>query len=227
METALRACQDTGTIGDRAGDVAAGAWEATMEFAETVRKRRMVRHFKPDPIPVETVEEIMRLVQRAPSAGYTQGQSFILVTDPAMRKAVARACGEEEDRLEDAYRHPWVSEAPVQLVACVSEAAYHRRYQEADKTLPDGSEIEWPVPYWHFDIGASTMVLLLAAVDAGLAAGYAGFIDLAAARATLGIPEEVTPVGVIPLGHPAQDIPSPSLKRGRRDFGSFLHRERW
>lgn len=186
----------------------------------------MVRHFKPEPIALETIDRIMRLTQRAPSAGYTQGQSFIVVTDAAMRKAVARACGEAE-HYEAAFGHPWISEAPVQVVACTSELAYHRRYQEADKTRDDGSEIDWPVPYWHFDIGASTMVLLLAVVNEGLAAGYAGFIDLDAAHATLGVPPEVTPVGVIPIGHPDQDVPSPSLKRGRRSLDDFVHRERW
>lgn len=44
-----------------------------MEFADVVRKRRMVRHFKPDPIDPEVIDNVLRLAQRAPSAGYTQG----------------------------------------------------------------------------------------------------------------------------------------------------------
>jgi nitroreductase len=200
--------------------------DARMEFADVVRKRRMVRHFKPDPVAIETLDELMRLTQRAPSAGYTQGQSFVLVTDPAMRKALANACGEDEHYV-GALGHPWISEAPAQFVACVSEDAYHNRYQESDKLQADGAEIVWPVPYWHFDIGASCMVLLLAVVDAGLAAGYAGVLDMPRVRELLGIPAEVTPVGVIPVGYPDQDVKSPSLKRGRRSFEGFLHRERW
>ncbi len=43
----------------------------------------------------------------------------------------------------------------------------------------------------------------------------------------LGIPAEVTPVGVIALGYRAQDIPSPSLKRGRKSDEEYVHRERW
>jgi nitroreductase len=196
-----------------------------MEFAEVVRKRRMVRHFKPDSIDPELVDQMLRLAQRAPSAGYTQGQSFIVVTDPEMRRAVARCCG--EDRYASVSRHPWISEAPVQAIPCVSEAAYHRRYQEQDKINDDGSEIEWPVPFWFLDIGCSVMALLLAAVDAGLAAGYAGIPDTPALKELLSIPDEVTPVGVIPIGYADQDIPSPSLKRGRTSFEGFVHRERW
>jgi nitroreductase len=115
----------------------------------------------------------------------------------------------------------------VLLVPCTSEAAYHRRYQEADKLRDDGSEIEWPVPYWHMDIGCAVMIVLLAAVDEGLAAGFAGAHDLAALRALLGMPAEITPVGVIPIGHRAPDRPSPSLKRGRKPNTDFVHREGW
>ena len=69
--------------------------------------------------------------------------------------------------------------------------------------------------------------VVAAAVDEGLAAVFAGASDLGALRALLGIPEEVTPVGVIPIGHPAPDVPSPSLKRGRRPLESVVHWERW
>lgn len=196
-----------------------------MEFADVVRRRRMVRHFKPDPIDPAIVERVLRLAQHAPSAGYSQGQAFIVVTNPATRREVGRLCG--EDTYAAAFGHRWVSEAPVQVIACVSEAVYHRRYQEPDKLRADGSEIDWPVPYWWFDIGCACMLVLLAVVDEGLAAGYAGITDFAPVRALLGIPEEVTPVGVMPIGYPDQDIPSPSLRRGRRDFGQFVHRERW
>jgi nitroreductase len=77
------------------------------------------------------------------------------------------------------------------------------------------------------DIGCAVMVLLLAVVDEGLAAAFAGTHDLDALRRLLGIPAEVTPVGVIPIGHRDQDIPSPSLKRGRKAMPAIVHNERW
>ena len=40
--------------------------------------------------------------------------------------------------------------------------------------LDDGEEIEWPVPYWFVDAGAALMMLLLASLDEGLAAGVSG-----------------------------------------------------
>ncbi len=197
-----------------------------MEFAELVRKRRIVRHFKPDPIDPEIIDRMLDLARRVPSAGFTQGQDFIVVTDPGMKRAVGRLCGEQK-HYETGFGHPWISEAPVQVIPCANEGAYHRRYQEADKVREDGQEIEWPVPYWIMDAGCSVMVLLLAVVDEGLAAGYAGFQDLDGARELLSIPEDVIPVGVIPIGYRDQDVPSPSLKRGRKAMKAIVHRDRW
>lgn len=198
-----------------------------MEFTQLVRRRRMVRHFKPDPIAPEVIDRILMLARHAPSAGFTQGQSFIVVTRPDLKHAIGRFCG-EEDYTTGGF-HPFVSEAPVLVLPCTSEAAYHRRYQEPDKINEDGTEIAWPVPYWHMDIGCAVMLVLLAVVDEGLDAGFAGFPPegLEQVRVLLGIPDEVTPVGVIPIGYRDQDVPSPSLKRGRKAEEEYVHYERW
>lgn len=196
-----------------------------MEFSEVVRKRRMVRHFTNEPVSLEAVERMLELARRAPSAGYTQGASFVVVTQPQTQRAIAELCHEEE-YVQGGF-DPFISQASVLVVPCTGEAAYHRRYQEPDKINPDGSEIDWPVPYWFMDIGCAIMTLLLAAVDEGLAAGFAGVHDLDALRALLAIPDEVTPMGVIPIGHPAPDKRSPSLERGRKPREEVIHCEQW
>ena len=196
-----------------------------MEFRDVVLKRRMVRNFADQPVDSEVIDRILDLTRHAPSAGFTQGQSFIVVTGAEKKKAIAVTCEDEEYVLRGFA--PFISKAPVLLIPCTSEAAYHRRYQEADKVNKDGSEIEWPVPYWFMDIGCAVMVALLAAIDEGLVSAFAGSKDLKTFRALLDIPAEVTPVGVIALGYRAPDIPSPSLKRGRKADADYVHRERW
>ena len=196
-----------------------------MEFREVVLRRRMVRNFADKPIDPAVIDRIVELTRHAPSAGFTQGQSFILVTNPETKKAIAVTC--EEDEYVQRGFAPFVSKAPVLLIPCTSEVAYHRRYQEADKVNPDGSEIEWPVPYWFMDIGCAVMIALLAAIDEGLVSAFVGSKDLDTFRALLEMPDEVTPVGVIALGYRAPDIPSPSLKRGRIADAEYVHRERW
>ncbi|HVU11775.1 MAG TPA: nitroreductase family protein, partial [Phototrophicaceae bacterium] len=147
-----------------------------MDFYELVRSRRMVRNFSDDPVDPAALERILEAAKHGPSAGFTQGQDVIVVTDFATRKLLAKYCGEEE-YVESGF-DPFISKAPVLLVPCTNEAAYHRRYQQPDKVDEHGNEIVWPVPYWFMDAGHAVMLILLAVVYEGLAAGYAGFHDL-------------------------------------------------
>ena len=201
--------------------------EVNMDFRDVVLKRRMVRNFSDAPIDPDVLDRILALARHAPSAGFTQGQSFIVVTRQEIKNQIAELCGEQEYVAEgfDAF----ISKAPVLLIPCTSEAAYRRRYHEPDKidAEDDGADLGWPVPYWHMDLGCAVMVVLLAAVNEGLAAGFSGVWDVPALRTLLRIPEEVMPAGVIPIGYPAPDKLSSSLKRGRKPENEYVHRERW
>jgi nitroreductase len=209
-----------------------------MEFHEVVARRRMVRHFANEPIDRAVLERIGLTAQRAPSAGFSQGQRILIVTDPERRRVVAENCSE-------AYyvAHgfgPWISEAPALLIPCVSEAIYRARYQEPDKVADeaayralygtadaDHDDDVWPVPYWWMDIGCTVMLILLAVVDEGLAAGFVSSDDIDRLRHDLGIPEDFVPVGVIPVGRKLPDLRSPSLKRGWVAPSEFLRWEAW
>ena len=196
-----------------------------MEFREVVARRRVVRHFADEPVERAVLERIALTAQRAPSAGFSQGQRLVVVTDSDRRRRVAEICGESYYVAEGF--DPWISQAPALFVPCVSEAIYHARYREPDKVTETGEEIEWPVPYWWMDVGCTVMLILLAAVDEGLAAGFAGTDDLDALRAELGIPADFTPVGVIPVGRKLPDKRSGSLRRGWLPREDFVRWERW
>lgn len=196
-----------------------------MEFRDVVARRRMVRNYTSEPVDPAAVERIVEAARRGPSAGFTQGQYFIVLTDDASRRALAEVAHEEEYVAQG--MDPWISSAPVHIAVCTSEADYRRRYAEPDKRSKDGREHDWPVPYWWVDAGASLMLLLLAAVDEGLAAGFFGVHRLEGLSATLGLPPDVTPIGVVTLGHAAPDRRSGSLERGWRPLGDVVHRERW
>ena len=76
------------------------------------------------------------------------------------------------------------------------------------------------------------MLILLAAVDEGLVGAIAGSVGIfkpEQLRTLLGIPDDYEPLGIISLGYPdyARDVRSPSLKRGRRTFDSFVHYNGW
>jgi nitroreductase len=52
-----------------------------MEFQEVVRLRRMVRTFTDEPVPQAALDRILGNALRGPSAGFSQGQAFLVLTD--------------------------------------------------------------------------------------------------------------------------------------------------
>lgn len=196
-----------------------------MEFQDVVRRRRMVRNYTDRAVEPAVIDRIAAAARRAPSAGFSQGQYLIVVTSAETRRKIADLSGEAQ-YVANGF-DPWISRAPVHIVVCTSEADYHRRYQEPDKTNDRGNEIDWPVPYWWVDAGATLMALLLAVVDEGLAAGFLGVHSIPGLRGLLAVPDEVMPIGVVTIGHPAPDRRSSSLRRGWKPAEEVVHFEQW
>ena len=198
-----------------------------MDFAEVVRSRRMVRNYTDQAVDPEAIERIVAAGGKAPSAGFSQGHVFVVVTEPERRAEIARLAHEDEYVAKGF--DPWISKAPVHIVICVRKETYLERYREPDKGGPEGvnaKEEGWPVPYWWVDSGASMMLILLATVNEGLAAGFLGSHRLGEIKEYLGIPDDVAPIGIVTIGHPAPDRPG-SRTRGRRPASEVIHRERW
>ncbi|MDQ2748344.1 MAG: nitroreductase family protein [Pseudonocardiales bacterium] len=197
-----------------------------MQLTDAVRSRRMIRTYDQNrAVPREMLEAMLSLAVRAPSAGHTQGWHFLVLDDITSGAAFW-------DATSDAHADTWLDRmrtAPVLIVIFSDKDAYLDRYAEPDKGWSDRAESRWPMPYWDIDAGMAAMILLLAAVDAGLGACFFGVPSERwdALRAAFAVPAGLRPVGVVSLGYPAPDIRSPSLKRGRRpleeviSYGSF------
>jgi nitroreductase len=185
-----------------------------MEFAEVLRRRKMVRRYTDEPVDREAVERIVARGRRAPSGGFSQGVRLVVVTDEAMRRQIAELAQEAE--YVKGGLDPWISQAPVHVVVGMREESYHERYRQPDKLLEDGSEIDWHVPWWWVDAGKAMMLLLLAAIDEGLGAGLFGLFPAEhneLLRETLGLPQDVYVVGVVTIGHAAPDDGRGSSRR--------------
>jgi nitroreductase len=199
-----------------------------MDFWDVLRRRRMVRHYTGDPVPRETLERIAATVRRAPSAGFSQGQRLLVVDDEALiAKLAALAADLGEEGVE-----PWFPSAPVHVLVLTREDDYHERYRSEDK-LQEGEEIEWPVPFWYVDAGATLMLVLLAAIDEGLSAGVYGVpVERDAAwRQILSIPEELRIVAGVTIGRGAPD-PGWSARTSRatqprRPLDELVHWNTW
>jgi nitroreductase len=52
-----------------------------VEFQDVVRRRHMVREFTTEPVPQASLDRILANAVRGPSAGFSQGQAFLVLTD--------------------------------------------------------------------------------------------------------------------------------------------------
>src|SRR3989304_802028 len=115
-----------------------GQGRCAMELREVVARRRVVRHFADEPVERAVLECIALTAQRAPSAGFSQGQRLGVGADPYRRRRVAEICGESYYVAEGF--DPWISQAPALFVPCVSEAIYHARYPAPAQVTETGEE---------------------------------------------------------------------------------------
>ena len=198
-----------------------------MEFRELLKRRRMVRHYEREPVPHDAIERIVSTVRRAPSGGFSQGQRLLVVDDPALLAQIAALEADGPQGTE-----PWLESAPVQVFVMTREADYHDRYRKPDK-LQEGEEIEWPVPFWYVDAGAAMMLVLLAAIDEGLAAGVYGVPreDEQRLRRLLAIPDDLRVVAGVTLGRALPDpewskLTSRATQR-RRALDELVRWNRW
>jgi nitroreductase len=198
-----------------------------VEFADVVRRRKMVRTYEDRPVDVDSVTRILAAAQRAPSAGFSQGFEFILFENEDARRFWEVMAPEEPP-----VRMPDLVKAPVVIVPLARRDLYLDRYAEEDKGWTDRAEARWPVPFWIVDAAFASMLALLAAVDEGLGALFFGIGDqdeVNRFKEVFGLPERVDPIGAIAIGHPAlvDPVKSSASTRARRPLDSIVHRGRW
>ncbi len=199
-----------------------------MEFADVVRKRKMVRNYDPDrPVPPELVEKILKHATHAPSAGFSQGWGFLVLQSQQERDRFWEATTPDEPTLGKWLEN--MRTAPLIIVALSNKSVYLSRYAEQDKGWTDRDENRWPVPYWDIDTGMASLLMLLTVVDEGLGACFFGIqpAQTAAFKAAFGVPEEFTPVGVVSVGYRRSDDLRTSVKRGRRPLDEVVHFGHW
>ncbi len=190
-----------------------------MEFQEVIRRRRMVRRFTRQPVPAHSIDRIVRNAVRGPSAWFSQGQAFLVLTGQDLPRFWAIA--------SEAVA-PSAQTAPLVIVPLSSKRIYLDRYARPDKGWTDRDETRWPVPFWHIDTGMAALLILLTAVDEGLGAIYFGIVPQAAGplRAAFGIPPDHEPIGAIAIGHDA-GTGRTDLASRRRPLTEMVHYGHW
>lgn len=207
-----------------------------MEFGEVLKRRKMVRAFTGEPLAPGTAGRLLRAAQRAPSAGFSQGYSFLVLEGTEqcapLWKILAEATDagrgtEDEDPAEVAA----LSTAQLVIVPLACKDVYLDRYAEPGKGWTDRDESRWLVPYWYVDTGFTALLILLAVTDEGLGASFFGFDSrtMPGFRTQFGVPDKWMPIGAIAIGHPDPDsdpIP-PARATERKPLSELVHRGRW
>ncbi|MFY9915211.1 MAG: nitroreductase family protein [Nocardioidaceae bacterium] len=187
-------------------DIAAG-------FADTMARRRTIRDFTPDPVPLDVIRHAIRAAATAPSGANLQPWRFVVVTD-RHRKRLLREGAEEEERrfyegrvseewraalepLGTDWHKPFLEVAPVVIV--VFEV--HR------------SETS-PRPYYVKEsVGIAVGLLLAALHQAGLATLTHTPSPMRWVNQVLERPAHERPYVVIPVGYPAVGAEVPDIER--------------
>jgi nitroreductase len=206
---------------------------APVEFADVVRRRRMVRTYSGEPVDPAVVDRVLAHALRAPSAGFSQGWAFLVLDTAADVERYWRATAGDRVDTPDRWLRGMMT-APVLVVPLSHKDAYLDRYAEPDKGWTDRSEERWPVPYWHLDTAMASLLMLLTATDEGLGACFFGIPGPAVdrLREEFGVPTAYTPIGAVTLGHrvPGDTGPSGSAGpggRSRRTPEDVVHRGGW
>jgi len=168
----------------------------TKELIEAIFARRSIRKYTAELVSEKDIETMLEVAMAAPSASNRKPWHFIVVADRQILDNLARV-------------HPYgkmLLEAPLSIAVC------------GDKTISSS--------YWAQDCSAATENLLLAATALGLGAVWLGVHPreerINPIRKVLNIPENVVPLNLISIGHPAEK------KEPRTQYDELrVHHEQW
>lgn len=161
-----------------------------MNFLELVKNRYSVRSYQDRQVESDKLAYVLECVRLAPSAVNFQPWQFKVITEPEALKEI-----------KTAYAREWFQSAPCVIVACADHSkSWHRQ--------ADGKD--------HADIDVAIAVehLCLAAAEQGLGTCWVCNFDVPRCTEVLHLPEQVTPVVLIPIGYSAtEEVPAKKRKR--------------
>jgi len=169
-----------------------------MKAMDVIFTRRSIRRYTDREVSDEMVDEVIKAGMYAPSAGNEQPWHFIIIRDRGLL-----------DTIPSFHPHSnMVKEASCAILVCADLA------------------LEKHKGYWVQDCSAATQNMLLATHASGLGSVWVGVYPrqerIEGFRKLLGIPEEIIPFSLIPLGYPAEE-----KETAERFNRNRIHRDRW
>jgi nitroreductase len=211
-----------------------------MDYEEIAQDRRSIRGYKTDPIPREILEEIIHIAKHAPSSMNTQPWHFhVLTGEPLERirkgnteKMMAGSSVDREIKLNHGYEGPH-RERQIEIAVQLFEAmgiARDDKERRMDWVMRGFRQFDAPVSIVitvdkaladdtiaHFDCGAATYGLVLAAWSKGIGSviNGQGIMQSSVVRENANIPEDQVIMTCVAMGYPDETFVANDVKSRR------------
>jgi nitroreductase len=173
----------------------------TMDVEKAIEERHSVRVFTGEEVPMEIIQETLRLGNLAPSAGNLQARDFIIVKDKEMKQKLTKA----------AFGQKFVEEASVVLVVCCNMNRI-KNYGERGETL-----------YAIQDASAAVQNMMLYLTSKGYGTCWVGAFDEKEVGRLMELPDCARAVAMIPIGKPKEA----GRTSPRMELDTIVHTEKW
>ena len=164
-----------------------------MEFYDVIKKRKSIRRFKPDLVPMDTIKKILDAARMAPTWANMQGVKLLIVNEKEVVEKVGVAIGQK-----------WAKYSPMFIVA-ISKAT--------------SSGTNSGLKYFMLDVGIVFEHLILAATAEGLGTCWIGHFNEEEVKNILSIPDKYRVVALTPLGYPSM----PAKETGKKPLSAMVH----
>jgi nitroreductase len=181
---------------------------------ETVKKRRSLRYFKPDPVPEEYITKIIEAARWAPSGFHTQPWEFVVVRNKEIRDRVAAI-------LEPPIQPEGIKEIPppppVYIILLTDWRAKVGLPDDAHKSEARVHDI------YTSSMAGAFLLMHLAAAALGLASRWyssaSGQKTQRLIKEIIGIPEALTIYDMMCVGYPSR----PAIPKITREVDDMVH----
>lgn len=204
--------------------------ERSRDFLATMRGRRSIRHFSPDPVPYELIANAVATAGTAPSGANQQPWSFVVVSDQGTKQQIRQAAENTERefyerRISPEWRDALAPLGTGWLKPHLSEAPYLVVVFEQPFGLEEdehGDEVRTKHYYAQESVGIAAGLFIASVTSAGLCCLTHTPSPMIFLRDLLGRPRNERPFVILPVGYPADDATVPAHAREKKALDEIL-----
>ncbi|EFM12367.1 cob(II)yrinic acid a,c-diamide reductase [Paenibacillus curdlanolyticus YK9] len=199
---------------------------------KAIYRRRDIRSFLPDPIPEETLSNLLNAAHHAPSVGFMQPWNFILVSSQTIKERLAWAADKERRALAIHYEEgrqeqflqlkvEGIRQAPI-TICITSDPTRGGSHVLGRNSIPETDVLS---------VACAIQNIWLAACVEGVAMGWVSFYKKNDVRDILEIPPHIDPVALLSIGYtdhyPDKPILESSNWEKRRSLDDLIFIDSW